>query len=798
MRVPLRWLEEFVDINIAPEKLGEMLDLSGTKVEGVERPGKGVKGVVVAEVANIEEHPDADNLILVDVKVSDSDVYRVVCGARNFAAGDRVPYARVGAVLPGPEGEDLQITERKIRGQASQGMLCSGRELGVSKDHSGILVLSPDAPLNEDVGSVLGLDTVVFEFEITSNRPDCMSVIGIAREVAVLLRTELKVSEIHVGDAEASPVKVRIDDPSGCPRYVARYIEGVRVAPSPAWMAARLVASGVRPISNIVDITNYVMLEYGQPLHAFDAALIHDETIVVRRAKRGEKMTTLDGVDRALHPDDLMITDPKKTLAIAGVMGGGESEVSDATTNVILESAHFEADAIAFTARRHQLRTEASARFERGADPEIVPIAAARAAQLMAELADGTLSGETDEYPAPPEKRTIELRVERTGEVLGAGLPGDVQAGFLTGLGFGITERDGVLVADVPTFRPDVRREEDLIEEVGRIAGFERLPASLPPGRTGGLTREQRFERRLREMLTSLGVAESWNSSLLRTGELDDLLLPQDHPARDLVGLSNPMSDEEPALRTSLLPGLLRSVARNHAQHAGSIALFELARTYEPSDSDLPTQPLLLGAAFAGERKPQGWNAPSEPWDFFAAKGVLDAVLDSTGIPAPVYEPVSGPPFHPTRGAALLYGGERVGGIGQLHPEVCERFDVPDGTVCFELGVAALLAQLPEREQIADLERFPSVYMDIAVVVGEEVPAAAVTSLIRETGTPELVDVRLFDLYGGEQVAAGKKSLAYALQLRVPDRTLTDEEAAAVRDRIVAALKDPFDATLRA
>jgi phenylalanyl-tRNA synthetase beta chain len=795
VKVGLSWLQEYVDIDVPAEKLAELFDLSGTKVESIRRPGAGVNGVVVAEVLEIQDHPNADNLVLVEVRADGGEVNQVVCGVRNFQVGDQVPYARVGSKLP-----DLEISERKIRGVTSAGMLCSPAELGVSQDHSGILVLPPDSQPGQEVTSLLGLDTVIFEFEITPNRPDCMNVIGLAREVSVLLRTDLKVPDVDtsIGDELDASVEVDIDDPTGCPRYLARYLEDVKIAPSPGWMSSRLLAAGVRPISNIVDATNYVMLEFGQPLHAFDADLLHKRTIVVRRAKKGERITTLDGLERELHPDDLMIADRKHSVAIAGVMGGEDSEVSDATERIILESAYFNPVSIAFTARRHQLRTEASTRFERGADPEIVPVAASRAAQLMVELAGGRLSATAvDDYSAPVQRPTVTLRPQRVDAVLGEPTAPETQLDYLRGLGMAVTEKEDSFEVLPPSFRPDIRREEDLIEEVGRIAGFERLPSTLPPGRAGILDPRQLFERRVRRIMSGCGIAEAWTSSLMGPTDLDDLRLPSDHPARRVVVLANPMSEAEPWMRTTLLPGLLRSAARNVAHRGTSVALFELARVYEPSEGDLPTEAMMLSGVFLGPQRPKQWNSPLTPWDFFAVKGVIESLCGGLGVGAVDFAPLEGFPVHPTRAASMSLDGAQFGFVGELHPEVCESLDVPEGTVCFELALAPLAASLPEREQIEELPRFPAIYLDLAVIVDEAVPADRVESTIRAAGAPELNSVRLFDLYRGEPIPEGKKSLAYALTFQVPDRTLTDEDASAIRERIIQALTAETEATIR-
>ncbi|MDQ3916408.1 MAG: phenylalanine--tRNA ligase subunit beta [Actinomycetota bacterium] len=795
MRVSLNWLREFVDVDVPLATLKEMLDLSGTKVERIHNPAEGIEGVVVAQVQEIEAHPNADNLSMVVVSTGDGS-QRVVCGARNFAVGDKVALARVGSAVPG-----TTITERRIRGETSAGMLCSASELGLSKDHSGLLILPPDAPLGEDVVRTLGLADSVFELEITPNRPDCMSVFGVAREVAALTGNELKPPRVvDATDPELpQPVSVEIDDATGCPRYLGRWIAGVEIGPSPQWMASRLVAAGIRPVSNVVDVTNYVLMELGHPLHAFDAGKVAEGHVVVRRARKGERLQTLDDADRELHPDDLLIADPAKPLALAGVMGGAGSEVSGSTTDVILESAYFDHASIAYTSRRHGLRTEASARFERGADPEAVPGAAARAAQLLAEIAGGNAGYPVwDEYPAPVERRSIALRPHRTPRVLGVDVPAERQVRHLQSVGIDAVETEGVIRAVVPTWRPDLTREVDLVEEVVRLHGIDRVPSTLPPGRAGALTEAQRFDRRLRRSLAALGLREAWTESFLGPKELDDLGLDGDHPARDLVRLMNPMAEDKPALRTTLLPGLLRAAARNVAHRADGVALYEVARVYEPSGEDLPVEADVLGVVMAGRRRPQTWRGPDAPWDFFAAKGLLEALLRSLDLPSPAFSPATGMPFHPTRSATVTLGTTVAGAFGELHPDVCDRFDVYEGTVAFELALAPLAAALPPRVKVDELPKFPPLLIDLAVVVDEDVPAGTVAGIVRAVGAPDVTSARLFDLYRGEQLPEGRKSLAFALEIRASDRTLTDEEALTVRDRIVAALSDRVGAELRA
>jgi phenylalanyl-tRNA synthetase beta chain len=789
-------LREFVDIEVPPEELGELLSHSGTKLETLEERGKEIHGVIVARVLDIAEHPNADNLTLVEVDAGDGRIERVVCGARNFAVGDLVPLAAVGARLPG----GFEIGERKIRGEISRGMLCSPMELGVSRDHSGILVLPTDASLGSDVPHVLGLDDAIYDVEITPNRGDCMGMLGIAREVAALVGAELRMpSTDFAADAELhSPVAVDIQDPNGCRRFVAHWAEDVSIGPSPSWMQARLLALGVRPISNVVDITNYVMLETGQPLHAYDAGQIAGHRIIVRRAAEGEKLTTLDEQSRALHPDDLLIADPERLLGIAGVMGGEDSEVSDTTTNVVLECANFDHASVAFTMRRHAMRTEAGIRFERGADPEAPPFTARRAMKLMSELAGARVSAAVvDEYPILWRPRSLTLRPSRTDRILGYSLPADEQVKHLRSVAIAAQLSDGAVEAQIPSFRNDLQREVDLVEEVARLAGFDRLPVTLPRGDAGALEPAQAAERRVRRILAGFGLSEAWTSSFGSPAELDMLGLDEEHPARRMVGLENPTSDEEPALRTTLLPGLLRSAARNVAQRAESVALFEVARVYEPTRDPLPREELCLGAVFCGRQGTASWRHPDRRWDFFSAKGVFESLLQAMEMPPPKWIPVSGMPLHPTRASSINFSGAPIGVFGEVHPAVCERFDVPERTIVFEIGLETLFSSLPDRAKVEELSRFPAVYRDMALVVDEGIEAARIEDIIRRAGLPEVESVRLFDVYRGEQVPEGKKSLAYALNLRSHERTLTDEDADAVRNRILTALAERTGAQLR-
>lgn len=794
MKVSLGWLRDFVDVDVDVDKLLELLSFSGLKVESV-TGGRDVSGVVVAEVVSVVDHPHADKLTLVEVKTSGSTSQRVVCGARNMTPGDRVPLAPPGAHVAG-----MIIERRKIRGEVSDGMLCSAAELAISEDHSGILILPRGTELGDDVGSILGLDDTVIELEITPNRADCMGMIGIAREVGALVGGELRIppaSPPEIDDVGAG-VSVEILDPDGCPRYVARFIDALTTAPAPIWMTARLASVGLRPISNIVDITNYVMHETGQPLHAFDADKIARRSILVRRARAKEQLTTLDGVIRRLDERDLVIADPDGPVALAGVMGGSHSEVSAATSAVILEAAAFDKASVSFTSRRHSLRSEASARFERGCDPDMPPFAAARAAQLMAELAGGRVASETvDAFPRPPEPVVITLRPQRTDRVLGVETAPEVQAHRLRSLGIDVVAETETLEATIPSWRRDLTREIDLVEEVARLEGLDRLPSSFPPGLQGGLEPDQAADVALRRTLAAAGLFEAWTPAFMSERALDLLMLPADDPARSAVRLSNPMSEDERLLRTTLLPGLLRSLRRNFAHGADGAGLFEVARTYHLDGGELPDERAVVAAAAGGVRPGRSWRRGAEPWDFFALKGVLEGLFASLRLPPPDFGPAALMPWHPTRTALVAVDGEAVGVVGELHPDVCARFEAPERTVAFELATAPLYGALGGRPKVGELPRLPPMYLDLAVVVDDTVPAATVERVIRAAGAPEVTSVRLFDLYRGEQVAGGRKSLAYALELRSPERTLTDQEAEIVRQRITSALKERVGGELR-
>lgn len=791
MKVVWSWLRELVPVEASPEDVADRLSLQALKVERVERLGAEIDGVVVGSVVKVDEIPGAQKIVLVTVDTG-RDVREIVCGARNYGPGDKVPVAMPGAKLPG----DFQIGERTMHGVTSRGMLCSARELGLSDDHSGILVLDTDAAPGSDVRPVLGLDDVVIELEITANRPDAMSVVGVAREVAALYGVPLTVPEPMVkenGTDAAALASVVVKDSKGCPRYLARIVTGLRNGASPEWMQRRLTAAGMRPISAIVDVTNYVLLERGHPTHAFDLDALAGPGIVVRKAKKGERMTTLDGVERAFDKDDLLICDAEKAVGVAGVMGGAETEVSDATTRVLLESAWFDPQRIGRTARRLGLRTEASVRFERGADPNGAYAAADRVCELLAQVADGSVAAGTIDVSARiPARKPVRVRTARAAALIGAPVSSEEMAAMLGAVGMEVTAAGRTALRVIPpTFRPDVAIEEDLVEEIARLHGYDRIPETLPAGgRIGGLSREQRLRRAVRAALLGVGVSEAQTLSLLAPGFADRFGLPRDHPWRSLIELDNPLSEEESVLRPSLLPGLLFAAERNVARRVPRVSLFEIGVAFENAWRDdrggrVATEHLRAAFVLAGTA-PGGWHG-ERGFDTYDATGVVAAVASAVGAPTPSFAPAVYPELHPGRAADVLIDGTRIGVAGEIHPRIADALGIPGRVAVAEIDLAPLLAAAREGSA-ATLPRFPAADRDLAVVMPAGTLAADVESVLKDAGGAILESVALFDVFRGEQVGEGNVSLAYRLVFRHPERTLTDDEVGAAVSAIVGAL----------
>ena len=804
MRVPRHWLEEYARPDLTTAELAERLDMTGTKVERVERFGVGDPAAfVVGRVLAADPHPDADRLSVCRVDLGDGEAAQIVCGAPNVAAGQTVAVARPGAVMP----DGTTLGAAKLRGVVSEGMILAEDELAIGTEHAGILVLdengtSPGTPLSE----VLPIVDDVLELEITPNRPDCLGVFGVAREVHAATGAALAPPpwlDDPGAAGEVPGVEVRVDVPELCPRFTARLFEDVTIAPSPPWLKARLMAAGQRPISNVVDITNYVMLLTAQPLHAFDFDQVAGGRLVVRRAGEGEEVETLDGERRRLDPDVVVIDDADGPTSIAGIMGGARSEVGDRTTRVLMEAATWNGPNIHRSSLRLGLRSEASARFEKQLQPEFAMQAQAVAARLMVELCGATLvPGTVDVGGSGPPPATIHLREQRVSGLLGAPIGRERQREILESLEFGVAEAgDGLDTTVPPHRRDDVAREADLIEEVARINGVDRLPATLPARQDAGgaLTPEQRARRRAEDALTAHGLLEVMGWSFQSPAMGDRLRLPADDSRRRFVRLRNPLSEEQSVMRTLLLGSLLEVAAYNAARDVADLRLFETGGVYlADGEGALPDEERHVGVVLTGAARPRSWRTPEPPpADFFAAKGALAALLDTLRLHWSVAEAPQ-PFLHPGRSAAVHVEGEPLGWLGEVHPLVTRAWDL-DRAAAFELDLDRMAELAGVRvETYDDVTSFPAVRQDIAVVVADDVPAERVMHIVREAGGDLLRRAEVFDVYRGEQVGEGRVSLALALEFRAPDRTLTDDEVAERRAAIADALKREAGGDLRA
>lgn len=817
MRVPYRWLQEYVDVGLGPEALAEALTMQGLGVEAVERPGPAFSGVVTGRVLAAEPHPNADRLRVCTVDVGEAEPRTIVCGAPNVAAGQTVPVALPGAALPG----GVTIGEARLRGVLSRGMICSAKELGLPDPTggAGILALAEPFPPGRDLREALGLDEAVLVLELTPNYAmHCQSLLGVAREVAALTGGAVRVPAPAVREAArpaAALVEVRVEEPDLCPRYVARVIEGVRVGPSPLWLQRRLEAAGMRPINNVVDVTNYVMLEMGQPLHAFDLHRLggtgERKRIVVRRARPGETLVTLDGAERRLATDDLVIADGEeggRAVALAGVMGGGNSEVTPETTAILLESASFHNLSVRRTARRLGIPSEASSRFEKWVDPEGCRAAADRAMTLLQELAGGeVLAGAVDVYPRPAEPRRIAARSAWINAFLGTALSDAEMGAIFERLGFEVGDfHAGSILVTVPTRRPDVEGEADLAEEVARLHGYNRIPVTLPksPAAPATPSPERRLAAEARAVCLAAGLCEVMTYSFMDPAGFDRVGLPADDARRRAIPLANPLSEDQGVMRTCLLPLLLEVAATNVRHRRTDVSVFEIGRVYLPKGlplAELPEERLALGAVLMGAADRGGWYGPAVEADFYHAKGLVEAVCRRLGVDGVTFEAHAAPGYHPGRTARLLApggsGAQTLGVLGELHPETARAYDLPGRVLAVELDLTALMALARPVRAYRPLPRFPASDRDLAVLVPDGVPAARVEATIAAAGGDLLESVRLFDLYRGAGVPEGWRSLAYSLVYRAGDRTLTDAEVDAVHGRVRAALAERLGARLR-
>ena len=794
MLVPLKWLRDYVDIDIDTQEFADMMTMTGSKVEKVDFFGKETNGVEVCKILEIEQHPDADRLKVTKVEVANGEILQIVTNATNIKVGDYVPVARIGAVLPG----DFKIKKGKLRGVLSEGMFCGAEELTIPsafvEDHKkdGIYILDhqDSFELGMDVRDVLGINDALIEFEITSNRPDCRSIIGIAREAAVTLGKELKYPEIKVQacDEEMSfEIDIQTDL---CKRYCGRVVKDVKVGPSPYWMQRKLIEAGMRPISNIVDITNYVMLELGQPLHAFDLDDIKYNKMTVKMAEEGEKFTTLDGVERTLTSDMLVIGNQDKTLDLAGIMGGENSEIKDTTTSIFIEGASFAKENIRATSKKLGLRTEASSRFEKGIDINLAEEAVNRACQLIEELGCGTvLNGMLDYYPQKEEVQKVTVNPVRINKLLGVNVPMDQFINILESLEFKCNlVSSEVLELEVPTFRLDITEDADILEEIARIYGYNNIPsASLEGNATAGVkTDKQKFIDNVKSNSIACGLNEILTYSFVSPRGVDKINLPDNDEKRNFVKIMNPLGEETSVMRTTLIPNMLDVISTNISHKVEEVSAFECGNTFIPQEG-LPIETKKYCVGMYGKEV-----------DFFVLKGVIESVLNNVGLKGYEIEPeTTNLTFHPGRCAKTLYNNIYIGTFGELHPDVIENYNLGQRVYVAEINIDTVFENLNLTKSYNPLPKYPSTSRDIALIVKDEVFVKQIEDIIKANGEDLVESYKLFDVYKGAQIEEGHKSIAYSITYRSKDKTLTDEDVAKVHEKILSELSEKLNANLR-
>jgi phenylalanyl-tRNA synthetase beta chain len=797
MRVPLGWLSEWIDLPEPQRALEERLTLAGVEIEGVERSGPDLSDITVGYVCQRDPHPDADRLSLCKVDLGEGEPVDIVCGAPNVAEHQKVAVARPGTTLP----DGTRLKKTKIRGVVSQGMICSAHELGLGKDEGGILVLDPEAEIGAPASSVLSAGQAILDVEITPNRGDWSSMLGMARETRALFGGSLRLPECdppEVARPASSDVRVEIEDPGGCHRYVARVVRGVTVGPSPAWLVEKLEAAGMRAINVLVDVTNLVLLEFGQPLHAFDLSTLRGGLVRVRSAREGEKLVTLDGLTRELDASDLVIADAERAIALAGVMGGAETEVRGGTTDVLIESAHFHPSRIRQTARRLGLPSESSFRFERGVDNAGVQRAADRCARLIAELAGGEVSmGSVDAMGDPfVHCDEVALDPQHPNRLLGTSHSAEEVTALLARLEIRAElGADGLLHCRIPSYRNDIRIPEDLVEEVARIHGYDQIPTTLPVGALAPVAEPDtvKLDNAARDSLRRAGLTETRSFPGMRETDLDALRLTPADDRRRRLRILNPILEDEPFLPTTLLPSLLRAVRRNLARQVERVRLFEVASVFRPVDSEeLPNEPQNVSAVLTRGERSSLWEAPDPAPLFFEAKGIAQRLLRDLGCSARFEAGSSESYLHPGACGRFRAGKVAVGHVGELHPEVAAFFEIDVPCAVIEIDLSQLRHGPTKPNGLAEVSPYPLAKRDIAVLLSSEQPVGEVLEAIQKTAGKHLVSVSIFDRYLGKGVPEGQVSIAFRLIFQRLDRTLTDAEVAKASDRVVQMLAHRF------
>ena len=809
MRAPVKWLKDYVDFQDTPEVLGNRLTMAGIPVEGIDRPGQELSNIITGLIRSVDPHPNADRLSVCVIDIGGRTV-RIVTGATNVQAGQVVPVAISGAVLA--DGKIIQPAD--FRGVASDGMLCSAEEiLGDTKlippeKRDGIYILPEDTAVGQDIRSVMGLDDTILEFELTANRADCFSVLGIAREIGVLTgnkakRPMLPLKEHGIGKA-SDMATIEIKEPELCGRFCARILTNIRPGESPLWMQHRLQAAGMRPISNVVDVTNFVMLEMGQPMHAYDYSLLAKHSIVVRRAAKGEKLTTLDGVKRELTSDMLVIADAVQAVGLAGVMGGLATEISSSTQTVLLEAAAFYGPNVRRTSRGLGLRSEASGRFERGVDVAAIPLAINRAAQLLEEMgACDVVPGIIDVYPKAVLPAQFDFTTSWINRYLGADIPAETMVDILEKLEFTIKVVGETVTVTAPTWRQDVTGSVDIAEEVSRIYGYDNIDSTQPIGplHAGGQVDKNNLTDQARNIMTGLGFYETLSFSFSHPEFFDHLRLPADSPLRNAIPIMNPITDEYPILRTTLMAGLLDTVARNLSRKNEDLKLYEVGTTHHALSLPLTSHPeeeCRLCGAMVGRRDGTEWCHSRDQVDFFDAKGAVEILLSGLGLQEWEMQRSTAPWLHPGKQADFIAGTTTVATIGALHPSVQKAFGITRPVYIFKINLSDLAPLLvTATKTYASLPKYPSITRDLAVVLPEAIPAGEVLSAVKKAGGDLLVESGLFDVYTGDKIEKGTRSLAISLIFRASDRTLTDEDADVPFRAVLGSLEKQFGAKLR-
>ncbi|WP_343338072.1 Phenylalanine--tRNA ligase beta subunit [Terrisporobacter petrolearius] len=795
MLVPVKWIRDYVNIDMDTVEFADKMTMTGTKVETVEFLGEEISNVVVGQIKEITQHPNADKLVVCQVNVGEEELVQICTGAKNVLEGDFVPVAKVNSTLPG----GIKIKKGKLRGEASHGMLCGAEELGIDENlvnersKNGIYILNDmeNLVIGQDIKEFLGLNDAIIDFELTANRPDCRSMIGIAREAAITIGQKIKYPEIEVKACDEDiDFEVKIENPKLCPRYGARIVKDVKIEPSPYWMQRRLIEAGVRPINNIVDITNFVMLEQGQPLHAFDLNELPTGKIVVRNAVEGEKFTTLDEVERTLDKDMLVITDGEKPVAIAGVMGGLNSGITDNTTAVLFEGAAFNADSIRLTSKKLGLRTESSGRYEKGVCTQLSITGVERACQLVEMLGAGrVLRGTVEDYPVKQEAQTLTVNPSRIIKNIGIDLSLDGFVKILKDLEFKCDlKSDDEVVIEVPPFRLDIEQEADVYEEIARIYGFENIPSEQLEGNaTAGVkTSQQKFMDKIKDTATSIGLYEILTYSFVSPKSLDKIKLPEDDKKRDYITLINPLGEDTSVMRTTMMPSMLNVLYTNVSRKVESGLAFECGHTFTPQEG-LPIETNHLCVGMYGKDV-----------DFFVLKGALETILDSVGFENyEIIPETNNTTFHPGRCATIMYNNIYIGTFGEVHPEVIDNYNLGQRVYLAELDLDLIFENSDRTIIYNPLPKYPSTSRDIALLVKDDVIVKQIEDIIKANGEDLLESYKLFDVYKGSQIADGYKSIAYSIIYRSKDKTLTDEDVNKVHQNIIRELEEKLDAKLR-